>query len=207
LGGAKVSDKIQLIKNLLDKVNEMIIGGGMAYTFKKVISGMEIGKSLYDVEGAKIVQSIMDKAKERGVTIHLPVDFIIADKFDPNAQSRVCTDAEGIPADWMGLDIGPQTIANFSEVIGRAKTIVWNGPMGVFEFEKFVGGTKAVMDKLVEVTKTGSITIVGGGDSAAYASQSGKEDQVNHVSTGGGATLELLEGKPMPGCTSLSQKD
>jgi len=204
LGGAKVSDKIQIIKSLLDKVDQMIIGGGMAYTFKKVLHNTKIGKSLFDVEGAKIVQSIMDKAKERNVTIHLPVDFVIADKFDPNAQTRVVDETEGIPDDWMGLDIGPKTVKLFEDVISQSNTVIWNGPMGVFEMEKFVNGTKAVMTALVESTKKGSTCIVGGGDSAAYAAQSGMDVMVSHVSTGGGATLELLEGKPMPGVTALS---
>jgi len=206
LGGAKVSDKIQIILSLLDKVDEMIIGGGMAYTFKKVLQNIEIGKSLYDVEGAKIVQSIIDKAKAKNVVIHLPVDFVIADKFDANAQTQIVTESEGIPADWMGLDIGPKTREMFADVIKRSNTVIWNGPMGVFEFEKFVAGTSAVMDALVEGTKRGATCIVGGGDSAAYAAQSGKDVLVSHVSTGGGATLELLEGKPMPGCTALSSK-
>lgn len=206
LGGAKVSDKIQIIMSLLDKVDEMIIGGGMAYTFKKVLENVEIGKSLFDEKGAAIVQTIVDKAKTKGVQIHLPVDFVIADKFDANAETKIVTAAEGIPADWMGLDIGPQTRELFAGVIARANTVIWNGPMGVFEFEKFVGGTAAVMDALVEGTKRGATCIVGGGDSAAYAAQSGKDVLVSHVSTGGGATLELLEGKPMPGCTALSSK-
>jgi len=206
LGGAKVSDKIQIILSLLDKVDEMIIGGGMAYTFKKVLQNCQIGKSLYDEKGAAIVQTIMDKAKEKNVTIHLPVDFVIADKYDPNAETRVVSDTEGVPSDWMGLDIGPLTRDLFVGVINRANTVIWNGPMGVFEFEKFVGGTSAVMDALVEGTKRGATCIVGGGDSAAYAAQSGKDVLVSHVSTGGGATLELLEGKPMPGCTALSSK-
>jgi len=207
LGGAKVSDKIQLIENLLDKVDEMIIGGGMAYTFKKVIDNMQIGKSLFDEKGAEIVQKIMDKAKEKGVKIHLPTDFVVANKFASDAETKICTDKEGIPETWMGLDIGPESTKQFISVIDRANTIVWNGPMGVFEFEKFVGGTKGVMDALVNATKRGATAIVGGGDSAAYAAQSGNEENVSHVSTGGGAALELLEGKPMPGCTSLSEKE
>jgi len=206
LGGAKVSDKIQIILSLLDKVDEMIIGGGMAYTFKKVIDNCEIGKSLFDVEGAKIVSKIMEKAKEKNVAIHLPIDFVIADKFDANAEIKIVSDSEGIPPDWMGLDIGPKSIQLFTEIVGRANTVIWNGPMGVFEFEKFSEGTKSVMDALVSGTQRGAICIVGGGDSAAYAAQSGKDILVSHVSTGGGATLELLEGKPMPGCTALSSK-
>lgn len=136
----------------------------------------------------------------------MPVDFVIADKFDANANTKIVGESEGIPDDWMGLDIGPNTNQIFSEVIKKANTVIWNGPMGVFEFEKFVNGTKSVMDCLVTVTQRGGICIVGGGDSAAYAAQSGKESQVSHVSTGGGATLELLEGKPMPGCTALTSK-
>jgi len=207
LGGAKVSDKILLIQNLLSLVDEMIIGGGMAYTFKKVIQGMDIGKSLYDENGAKIVEKIMETAAERGVPIHLPTDFKTADSFADDAASNVVTDQEGIPADWMGLDIGPESARAFAMVVGRARTIIWNGPMGVFEFPNFCSGTAAVMDALTESTRAGSCAIIGGGDSAAYAAQSGNEGNVSHVSTGGGATLELLEGKPMPGVTALSDKD
>jgi len=147
----------------------------------------------------------MEKAKKNGVKIHLPTDFVIANKFAPDAESKVVTETEGIPDDWMGLDIGPDSAKQFASVIDRANTIVWNGPMGVFEFEKFVEGTKAVMDALVVATKRGATAIVGGGDSAAYAAQSGNEANVSHVSTGGGAALELLEGKQMPGCTALSE--
>jgi len=136
----------------------------------------------------------------------LPVDFVSADKFDKDANTKIVTEEEGIEDGWLGLDIGPKSRENFTEVIRKAHTIVWNGPMGVFEFEKFAGGTKAVMDALVEATQRGSTAIVGGGDSAAYAAQSGQDSKVSHVSTGGGATLELLEGKPMPGCTALSSK-
>jgi len=187
-------------------VNEMIIGGGMAYTFKKMMSNMEIGKSLFDENGSKIVHEIIQTAKERGVTIHLPTDFIAADKFAPDADTKIVTDTEGIPEGWMGLDIGPATGLAFAEVISKSKTIVWNGPMGVFEMPAFRKGTDAVMNALVEVTKAGACTIIGGGDSAAYAAQSNNEANVSHVSTGGGATLELLEGKPMPGCTALTDK-
>jgi len=207
LGGAKVSDKILLIKNLLSLVDEMIIGGGMAYTFKKVLDNMEIGKSLFDENGSKIIGDIMETAKARNVTIHLPTDFKVADKFAADADSKIVTDKEGVPEGWMGLDIGPSSGLQFAEVIRRAKTIVWNGPMGVFEFPAFCAGTDAVMNALVESTKAGACTIIGGGDSAAYAAQSNNEANVSHVSTGGGATLELLEGKPMPGCTALSDVD
>src|SRR5262249_3701147 len=136
LGGAKIADKIPLIRNLIDKADEIIVGGGMAFTFKKVLEGMKIGTSLYDVEGAKIVQELVTKAKERGVKIVLPVDFVIADKFDPEAKTSIATDKDGIPDGWMGLDAGPKSIELYASTIGRANTIIWNGPPGVFEFEK-----------------------------------------------------------------------
>lgn len=204
LGGAKVKDKIQLIENMLDKVNEMMIVGGMAFTFLKVIKNMEIGTSLYDEDGAKIVQNLMTKAQEKNVQIHFPVDFITADKFDEKATTGSATAGEGIPSDWMGLDCGPESVKAFQDVIKRAKTIVWNGPCGVFEFEKFASGTKAVMDAVVAVTASGSITIIGGGDTATCCAKWGTEDKVSHVSTGGGASLELLEGKVLPGVAALS---
>lgn len=204
LGGAKVADKIQLIENLLDKVNEMIIGGGMAYTFLKESKGMSIGTSLYDAEGAKIVLKLLEKAKKNNVQIHLPVDFITAQKFDENAESSCATVEAGIPEGWMGLDIGHKTVELFKEPIRRAKVIVWNGPAGVFEFAKFANGTKAIMDEVVAATQNGAITIIGGGDTATCAAQWGTEDKVSHVSTGGGASLELLEGKVLPGVAALS---
>ncbi|XP_078737328.1 phosphoglycerate kinase-like [Lampetra fluviatilis] len=204
LGGAKVKDKIQLINNLLDKVDEMIVGGGMAYTFLKVLHNMEIGGSLFDEEGAGIVRDLMAKAEKNKVTITLPTDFITADKFDENATTGTATLKTGIPAGWMGLDCGPESVAKFTDAIGRARLIVWNGPVGVFEFAKFEGGTKAVMDKVVEVTKSGCITIIGGGDTATCCAKWDTEDKVSHVSTGGGASLELLEGKVLPGVAALS---
>ncbi|XP_056642952.1 phosphoglycerate kinase-like [Diorhabda sublineata] len=204
LGGAKVADKIQLIENLLDKVNEMIIGGGMAYTFLKESKGMKIGDSLYDKEGAKIVNKLLEKAKANNVQIHLPVDFILADGFSENAKTCSATQEEGILDGWMGLDIGPKTIEKFKEPIRRAKVIVWNGPAGVFEWEKFANGTKAIMDEVVAATGKGAITIIGGGDTATCAAKWKTEDKVSHVSTGGGASLELLEGKVLPGVAALS---
>lgn len=204
LGGSKVSDKIQLIDNLLDKVDEMIIGGGMAFTFKKAVDGMSIGTSLFDEAGAKIAQEIVDKAKAKNVKLHFPVDFTIADKFAPDAKSDVAADSDGIPDDWMGLDAGPKSREAMREVILRAKTIVWNGPVGVFEFEKFALGTKAVMDAVVDATEAGCVTIIGGGDTATAAKEMGAADSVSHVSTGGGASLELLEGKTLPGVAALS---
>ncbi|RCN37718.1 phosphoglycerate kinase [Ancylostoma caninum] len=161
LGGAKVADKIQLIKNMLDKVNEMIIGGGMAFTFLKVDQNVEIGNSLFDEEGAKIVKDLLAKAKEKNVKIHLPVDFVVGDKFAEDANSKITTLAEGVPAGHMGLDVGPKSQELFAEAVARAKTIVWNGPPGVFEFEKFSHGTKALMDAVVKATATGAVTIIG----------------------------------------------
>ncbi|PRD33057.1 UNVERIFIED_CONTAM: Phosphoglycerate kinase 1 [Trichonephila clavipes] len=204
LGGAKVADKIQLIENLLDKVNEMIIGGGMSFTFLKVLNNMEIGNSLYDEEGSKIVGNLMEKAKKNGVQIHLPVDFVTADKFAEDATPGTATIETGIPKGSMGLDCGPKSAELFCAAIGRAKTIVWNGPVGVFEFENFANGTKVVMDKVVEVTLTGTTTIIGGGDTATCCAKWKTEDKVSHVSTGGGASLELLEGKTLPGVAALS---
>ncbi|GLV36648.1 Phosphoglycerate kinase [Carabus blaptoides fortunei] len=193
LGGAKVADKIQLIENLLDKVNEMIIGGGMAYTFLKQSQNMAIGDSLYDAEGAKIVEQLLAKAKKNNVTIHLPVDFVTADKFAEDAQTSVADVATGIPDGWMGLDVGPKTRELFKAPIARAKVIVWNGPAGVFEFENFAKGTGSLMDAVVEATKNGTVTIIGGGDTATCCANWNTEDKVSHVSTGGGASLELLE--------------
>ncbi|GAB9469785.1 hypothetical protein Gpo141_00007052 [Globisporangium polare] len=204
LGGAKVADKIQLIMNMLDKVDEMVIGGGMAFTFKKVINKMEIGSSLYDDEGAKIVEAIVEKAKAKNVTLHLPTDFVIADKFAADANTKVVSQDEGIPAGWMGLDVGPKSQDEFAAAILKAKTVVWNGPMGVFEFDAFASGTKTVMDAVVKATTTGATTIIGGGDTATCCVKFDTEDKVSHVSTGGGASLELLEGKVLPGVDALS---
>lgn len=204
LGGAKVKDKIQLINNMLDQVNEMIIGGGMAFTFLKVLNNMEIGNSLYDDEGAKIVKDLMAKAEKNHVKINLPVDFLTADKFDEHAAVGTATVAAGIPAGWMGLDCGPESNKAFAEAVARSKQIVWNGPVGVFEWDNFAVGTKSLMDKVVEVTKAGCVTIIGGGDTATCCAKWDTEDKVSHVSTGGGASLELLEGKVLPGVDKLS---
>jgi len=206
LGGAKVTDKIKLIQNLLDKVDEMIIGGGMAFTFSKVMKNVGIGKSIFDEAGSKIVNDIIAKAQTKGVKLHLPTDFIIADKFDKNANTRKADESTGIPDDWMGLDIGEKSRAAFREAIQRANTIVWNGPMGVFEFDAFAAGTKSMMDDCVEATKRGATVILGGGDTATCASKWNTEDKVSHVSTGGGASLELLEGREMPGVLNLSDR-
>ena len=204
LGGAKVSDKIQLIQNLLSKVDKMIIGGGMAYTFLKVNNGMSIGSSLYDEEGAKIVPEIMAAAKEKGVEITLPTDFVTSSKFGEDGEISTATLASGVPDGMMGLDCGPESNKKNSEVILASKTIIWNGPMGVFEMEKFATGTKTMMDTVVEATTKGVVTVIGGGDTATCCKVYKTEDKVTHVSTGGGASLELLEGKVLPGIAALT---
>lgn len=205
LGGAKVADKIQLINNLLDRANEIIIGGGMAFTFKKVVENVEIGNSLFDPEGAKIVADLMKKAVQKGVKIHLPTDYVCGDKFDAAAQVKNVDDSTGIPAGWMGLDVGPKTVAQFNAVIGRAQTIIWNGPPGVFEMESFAAGTKAMAAAIADATARGAVTVIGGGDTATAAKKCGIVDKVTHCSTGGGASLELLEGKLLPGIDALSE--
>eukprot|EP00448_Togula_jolla_P000594 CAMPEP_0170595056 /NCGR_PEP_ID=MMETSP0224-20130122/14341_1 /TAXON_ID=285029 /ORGANISM="Togula jolla, Strain CCCM 725" /LENGTH=868 /DNA_ID=CAMNT_0010919177 /DNA_START=70 /DNA_END=2676 /DNA_ORIENTATION=- len=203
LGGAKVSDKIQLILNLLDKVNMMIIGGGMAFTLLKVSQGITIGDSLFDKEGAEIVPQIIEKAKAKGVEIILPVDFIISSKFGDDGEIKSADLASGIPSGFMGLDCGPKSVELNNAAIQKAKTIIWNGPMGVFEMKPFENGTKSMMDKIVEVTKSGAITVIGGGDTATACKKYDTEDKVTHCSTGGGASLELLEGKVLPGVAAL----
>lgn len=203
LGGAKIADKIPLINNLLEKADEIIIGGGMAFTFKKVLEGMEIGNSLFDPEGAKIAADLFAKAREKGVRITLPVDFVCGDKFAPDASVQVVTDQQGIPAGWMGLDGGPASIRLFEESIARCHTIVWNGPSGVFEFDAFAASTKAMAAAIAAATARGAITVVGGGDTATAAKKFKVADLVTHCSTGGGASLEFLEGKQLPGVVAL----
>jgi phosphoglycerate kinase len=210
LGGAKIADKIPLINNLLEKSDEIIIGGGMSFTFKKVNSeGMEIGNSLFDPEGAKIAKELFDKAKARGVKITLPVDFVTADRFPGSpadiaaVQVGVADAQSGIPAGWMGLDAGPKSRELFAQAIGRARTIIWNGPPGVFEVEKFAEGTKAMAAAFAAATAAGAVTVVGGGDTATAAKKCKIIDKVTHCSTGGGASLELLEGKVLPGVAFL----
>jgi len=203
LGGAKIADKIPLINNLLEKADEIIIGGGMAFTFKKVLENVEIGNSLFDAEGAKIVAELAAKAKIRGVNLTLPVDYIAADKFAADAATKPVDDKTGIPAGWMGLDVGPKSIAIFAESILRSRTIVWNGPPGVFEFPAFAAGTKAMADAIAQATATGATTVIGGGDTATAAKKFKVETKVTHCSTGGGASLEFLEGKVLPGVAAL----
>jgi len=204
LGGAKIADKIPLITNLIEKADAIIIGGGMAYTFKKVIDGMEIGDSLFDPEGAKIVADLVAKAEERKVKLIFPVDFVCGDAFSPDAKIQMADDASGIPAGWEGLDAGPKSIALYREAIMGAKTIIWNGPPGVFEFEKFSGASKAMAEAVAEATAQGATTVVGGGDTATAAKKFGVADKVSHCSTGGGASLEFLEGKVLPGVAALA---
>lgn len=206
LGGAKVSDKIQLIDNLLGKVNSLIICGGMAFTFKKTLDNMKIGNSLFDEAGSKTVPDLIEKAKKNDVKIVLPCDFITGDKFAADAQTGYAEDRDGIPDGWMGLDCGDKSLKLVKETIDEAKTILWNGPPGVFEMDKFANGTKKTMDYAVEAAQNGKIVIIGGGDTATVAAKYGVEDKLSHVSTGGGASLELLEGKELPGVAALSSK-
>jgi phosphoglycerate kinase len=206
LGGAKVADKIQLINNLLDKADTIIIGGGMAFTFKKVLNGLAIGSSLFDEEGAKIVPELMKKAQEKGKKILLPVDYVTADKFAADAKVGTADDSTGIPEGWLGLDVGPKSNELFVKAILESKTIVWNGPAGVFEFPAFEAGTKAMADAVVKATEMGATTVIGGGDTATAAKKYGADKKVTHTSTGGGASLEYLEGKVLPGVAALSDK-
>ncbi|KAK0210465.1 phosphoglycerate kinase [Desarmillaria ectypa] len=206
LGGAKVSDKIQLIDNMLDKVNSLIICGGMAFTFKKTLENISIGNSLFDAAGSEKVAGLVEKAKQKGVKIVFPVDYVIADKFDKDAKTGTATDTKGIPDGWMGLDVGPKSRELFREAVLEAKTILWNGPPGVFEFPAFAAGSTALLDANIEAAKNGAVVIVGGGDTATVVAQHHAEDKLSHVSTGGGASLELLEGKALPGVVALSEK-
>merc|ERR1712151_190398 len=204
LGGAKVTDKIQLIFNMLDKVDKLIIGGGMAFTFLKVNDGMSIGSSLYDEDGAKTVPDIMAKAKEKGVEIILPVDFVASSKFGEDGEIKEVTKAEGIPDGFLGLDCGPESNKLNAAAVAASKTIIWNGPMGVFEMGKFEGGTKTLMDAVTAATEKGAISVIGGGDTATACKKYKTVEKVTHCSTGGGASMELLEGKVLPGVAALS---
>jgi len=201
LGGAKVSDKIGVIENLINKVDVLLIGGGMAYTFLKA-KGYEVGNSLLEEDKVELAKQLMEKAKEKGVKLLLPVDNVVAQEFKADAPHKV-VDSDEIEAGWMGMDIGPKTREMFGEEIKKAKTVVWNGPMGVFEMPAFAEGTKAVAKY---VSECGGTTIIGGGDSAAAVEQLGFADKMTHISTGGGASLEFLEGKVLPGIAALNDK-
>lgn len=203
LGGAKISGKIDVINNLIDKVDTLIIGGGMAYTFFKA-QGLEIGTSILEAEKVELAKEILEKIKGSKLNFLLPVDIVIASEFNNDSLSSVVKFNE-IPADKMGLDIGPESIKLFSDAIANSKTVVWNGPMGVFEMDNFAIGTFAVAQSLVDATANGAITIVGGGDSAAAIEKASLADKVSHVSTGGGASLEFLEGKVLPGVAALNE--
>jgi phosphoglycerate kinase len=203
LGGKKVSDKIGVIEHLMDKVDALIIGGGMAYTFLKA-KGYEIGDSLLDTDGIDLAKRVMERAASRGPRLELPVDVVVAKAFAPDAESQVVA-AEAIPAGWQGMDIGPRTVARFREALADAQTVVWNGPMGVFEMPRFAAGTRAMAEILAQRTAAGATTIIGGGDSAAAVEQMGFADQMSHISTGGGASLEFLEGKVLPGVAALEE--
>lgn len=201
LGGAKVKDKVGVVRNLLDKVDTLMIGGGMAYTFLKA-QGLEVGQSILEADKIDLAKDLMEKARARGVRFMLPSDVVVADRFAEDAKTRVVP-VDQIPPDWQALDIGPDTVAKFSRAIADAKTVVWNGPMGVFEMKPFAEGTRGIAKALADSKAT---TIVGGGDSAAALEEMGFADKVTHVSTGGGASLEFLEGKELPGVAVLKDK-
>jgi len=202
LGGAKISGKIDVINNLLGKVDTLIVGGGMAYTFYKA-EGKEIGTSLLEAEKIDLAKEVLANAKKSGIKFLLPKDVVVAAEFNNDSPSTVVS-TDAIPADKMGLDIGPETVKLFSAELANAKTIVWNGPMGVFEMDNFAKGTNAIAQALVDATAKGAITVIGGGDSAAAITKAGLKDKVSHVSTGGGASLEFLEGKALPGVVALN---
>jgi phosphoglycerate kinase len=202
MGGSKVSDKIELIEKLLDKVDNLIIGGGMAYTFAKAQGGT-IGTSLVELDKQELALSLIQKAKDKGVNLLLPLDNVTADDFSNNANTGLAKTGQ-IPDGWMGLDIGPETIALFSKVVEESKTILWNGPMGVFEMEKFLVGTKAIAEAVVKATQNGAFSLIGGGDSAAAVSKFNMTKDVSYVSTGGGALLEYMEGKELPGVKAIN---
>nr|WP_106780888.1 phosphoglycerate kinase [Lysinibacillus timonensis] len=201
IGGAKVKDKIGVIENLLDKVDHLLIGGGLSYTFSKA-QGYSIGKSLVEEDKIDLAKRFIEQAKEKGVQLHLPVDAIIANEFSKDAQTQT-VDIDAIPEDWMGLDIGPKTAQQYAQIIKDSKLIIWNGPMGVFEMEPFANGTKTVA---IAMAETEGYTVIGGGDSAAAVEKFEVANKMNHISTGGGASLELMEGKQLPGIVALNDK-
>ena len=201
LGGAKISDKIGVIENLLDKVDQPIIGGGMAYTFLKA-QGLSVGDSIVELDKLDLAGALLQKASDRNLTIHLPQDHVIGREFDPNTEFQAIS-SQSIPAGWSGFDIGSETVAKFGEVIDTAKTIIWNGPLGVYEFERFGKGTLEIAQRVAE---SKAVSIVGGGDCVAAVHQAGVADRITHISTGGGASLEFLEGKQLPGIEALTDK-
>lgn len=203
LGGAKVSGKIDVIKNLFSKVDNILIGGGMMFTFFKAM-GIEIGKSLVEEEKLELASQILSEAKEKNINFILPIDCVVAEKFEATASHKI-VDVKNIPKEWLGVDIGPKTIELFRSTILQSKTILWNGPMGVFEMEPFANGTFSIANFLKEATENGATTIVGGGDSAAAVSQAKVSKSITHISTGGGASLEFLEGKTLPGVLALQR--
>lgn len=202
IGGSKVSSKITVIETLLEKVDKLFIGGGMIFTFYKA-RGLNVGKSLVEDEFIELAKSLEAKAKEKGVELLLPTDVVVADNFAADANAQTVS-VEAIPDGWMGLDIGPDSVKVFQNALADCKTVIWNGPMGVFEFDKFAVGTEAIARTLADITKTGTTTIIGGGDSVAAVEKVGVAEQMSHISTGGGASLELLEGKVLPGIAALN---
>ena len=203
VGGAKVSTKITVLEKLIDKCDNIILGGGMIFTFYKAQGHTELGSSLVEDEFLDTAKTIFEKAEEKNVNIMLPKDIVLGDAFDANANSKIIPVGEPIPENWMGLDIGPESIENFGDCLANSQTVVWNGPMGVFEFDKFSKGTYAMANALANVTDNGGVTVIGGGDSVAAVEQSGLASRMSHISTGGGASLELLEGKVLPGVDAL----
>lgn len=203
LGGAKVSDKLAVVRNLIGKVDTLIIGGGMAYTFLKA-QGHEVGASLCETDQLEYTRDMIGMAKKRGVNLLLPIDNVAADKFDADARTQIVGDE--IPSGWMALDIGPKTTSLYAKAIGGAKTVVWNGPMGCFEMAKFADGTMGICKAVADISSGGGTSIIGGGDSVAAVNKSGLADKMSHISTGGGASLEFLEGKELPGVVALSDK-
>jgi len=203
VGGSKVSSKIGVIETLLDKVDKLFIGGGMIFTFYKA-RGLSVGKSLVEEDKLDLARALEAKAKEKGVELLLPTDVVVADNFAADANAQTVS-IENIPDGWMGLDIGPDSIKVFQDALGQCKSVIWNGPMGVFEFDKFAQGTEAIAHTLASLTKQGVTTIIGGGDSVAAVEKVGVADQMSHISTGGGASLELLEGKELPGIAALDE--
>jgi phosphoglycerate kinase (EC 2.7.2.3) len=203
IGGSKVSTKIGVIERLLEKVDKLLLGGGMIFTFYQA-QGIQTGKSLVETDKLDLARSLMEKAKERGVELLLPVDVVVADRFDKDAQAQTVSIHE-IPDDWMGLDIGPESVKAFQSALQGCQTVVWNGPMGVFEFDRFALGTEAIARTLADLTQAGATTIIGGGDSVAAVEKVGLADKMTHISTGGGASLELLEGKVLPGIAALTE--